>query len=136
MTAVVDAALIELLPGGRLALRGWRCETCGRLALASPELCPVCGARGGRTTHLAATARLQTWSRVVADPPYIIGYALAGDGEDGQEVRVFGPVAVDDEDRLQVGQAVAIGFRTGQTARGRERVHHYFAPQPEEVGTL
>jgi uncharacterized OB-fold protein len=131
MTAVVDPALIESLPGGDLALRGWRCDSCGRLALASPERCPVCGARGGRTTHLGRTARLQTWSRVMADPPYIVGYALAGDGEDDQEVRVFGPLAVDDEGRLRVGQQVAIGFRTGVTTRGRERAHHYFAPESE-----
>lgn len=124
----LDPALIEPLPGGDAALRGWRCDSCGRLTLGARELCPLCGAREGRATHLASEARLQTWTHVATERDYVIAYALAGDGEDEQEVRVFGLVDVDDEDELSFGQRVEIRFRDGPTPKGNALLHHYFVP--------
>jgi uncharacterized OB-fold protein len=127
----LDPALIEPLPGGEAALRGWRCGSCGRLTLGARELCPLCGSREGRATHLEPEASLQTWTHVAGEQGYIIGYAMAGDGEDEQEVRVFGLLDVDDEGELSFGQRLAIRFRSGPTVKGNSRLHHYFVPEAD-----
>jgi uncharacterized OB-fold protein len=127
----LDPALIEPLPDGEAALRGWRCGSCGRLTLGARDLCPLCGSREGRATHLEPEGTLQTWTHVATEHDYVIAYALAGDGEDDQEVRVFGPVDVDDENELSVGQRLEIRFRSGPTPKGTTKLHHYFVPRQE-----
>jgi uncharacterized OB-fold protein len=128
MTSVLDPALLAVdEPGPGPALRGWRCGSCGRLAFGLRRSCPTCGARGGRETLLERRGRLETWTRVFGETEYVVGYALVGDGEDDQEVRVFGPIDVADESGLAPGQELEVRFRTSALPAG-ERLHHYFAP--------
>jgi uncharacterized OB-fold protein len=125
--ALLDPALIAV-DDGEPSLRGWRCAACRRLAFGVKHVCPTCGSREGRETRLARTARLETWTRVFAQTEYVVGYALVGDGEDDQEVRVFAPLEVADEASLEPGQQVEIRFRTGTIVWGDERLHQYFVP--------
>jgi uncharacterized OB-fold protein len=126
-TAVLDDSLMAVGPTGP-ALRGWRCNSCGRLALGIKRLCPTCGSREGRETRLEAVGALETWTRVLGETAYVIGYAQVGDGEDEQRVRVFAPIDVADETGLRSGQPVELRFRVGTTVWGQERLHHVFTP--------
>jgi uncharacterized OB-fold protein len=120
---VLDAALVAA-DGG---LRGWRCDSCHRLVFGVKQICPNCGGRHGRETRLEQRARLETWTRVFGATDYIVGYCLVGDGEDDQEVRVFGPIDVTDEASLEPNQELEIRFKSSQLPNG-ERLHHYFVP--------
>jgi uncharacterized OB-fold protein len=126
-TAVLDEALIAVGPAGP-ALRGWRCNSCGRLAFGIKRRCPTCGARDGRETRLESVGVLETWTRVFGQTEYVIGYAQVGDGEDEQRVRVFAPIDVADESELESGRPVELRFKVGTTVWGEERLHHSFAP--------
>jgi uncharacterized OB-fold protein len=132
----VDALLVlplldETLVGreaisGQLWLIGWRCDRCQRLAFGQREICPACGGRGGRATRLERQARLETWTTVFTrDGSYSVAYCFIGDGEDQQEVRVFGPIAVDDELELRRGRRLELAFDHGDIA-DRDCVHHVF----------
>ncbi len=122
-----DATLIErLLPANELWLIGWRCGRCHRLAFGVRAICPVCGGREGHTTRLNRRTRLETWTTVyTGEGDYTVAYCMAGDGEDDQEVRVFGPVAAGDEDELHAGQPMWIAFDHSLIG-GRDCVHHVF----------
>jgi uncharacterized OB-fold protein len=128
VTAVLDQALIAI-EGGAPALRGWRCGSCGRLAFGVKRICPTCGAHEGRETKLQGVAALETWTRVFGQDDYVIAYALVGDGEDEQRVRVFAPVEAQDESALRPGLPVEIRFKVGTTVWGDERIHHFFTPE-------
>jgi uncharacterized OB-fold protein len=127
-TAVLDEGLILAAPAGPV-LRGWRCDSCGRLTFGVKRRCPTCGARSGRETRLESVATLETWTRVHGETEYVIGYGIVGDGADDQRVRVFAPIEVTDDSTLRAGQPVQIRFRVGTTVWGEERLHHYFAPE-------
>jgi uncharacterized OB-fold protein len=109
-----------------LSLIGWRCTRCARLSFGARRMCPFCGARSGRTTRLQDYGWLETWTTVSAkEHCYTVGYCMVGDGEDHQEVRVFGPLAVDDEAQLRSRQRIRVGFDQSEIA-GRNSVHHVF----------
>ena len=124
---VLDASLLALVAADSPVLRGWRCDSCHRLVFGVKLICPRCGSRDGRETRLEQRGRLETWTRVVGKTEYIVGYCLVGDGEDDQEVRVFGPLDVADESALRPNQPVEIRFKSSELAHG-ERIHHYFVP--------
>jgi hypothetical protein len=62
---------------------------------------------------------------------YIVGYCLVGDGEDDQEVRVFGPIDVTDESSLEPNQELEIRFKSSELPHG-ERLHQFFTPMRQE----
>ena len=126
---VFDPALVRTEPDGRYSLIGWRCSRCGRLAFGTRNVCPLCGFQGGRETRLSSISHLETWTRVVRhEGDYVVGYCLIGDGEDKQEVRVFGPIDVSDERLLSGGQPLEIRFDTSEIG-GLRRVHHVLTPR-------
>ena len=109
-----------------LLLIGWRCTRCARLSFGARRMCPFCGARSGRMTRLQEHGWLETWTTVSAkEHRYTVGYCMVGDGEDDQEVRVFGPLVADDEAHLRSRQRIRIGFDQSVIA-GRTSVHHVF----------
>jgi uncharacterized OB-fold protein len=116
-------------------LIGWRCARCGRLAFGRKRTCPVCGSRSGQLSRIEGPAELETWTTVYPKEGsrYSVGYCLAGDGQDEQRVRVFGPIVVADENELRIGQTMSIGFAHSHLD-GREACHHAFYPDPPEAG--
>lgn len=141
MIAVGDPVKLSTLPlfdatlltrtGDSLALVGWRCDRCDRLALGVRLMCPVCGASDGRTTTLLDHGTLETWTTVTTrDGSYMVAYALLRDGVDSQETRVFAPIAAESDDALTIGQSVRLGF-DHRVIAGIDSVHHVFLPNDE-----
>jgi crotonobetainyl-CoA:carnitine CoA-transferase CaiB-like acyl-CoA transferase/uncharacterized OB-fold protein len=109
-------------------LLGWRCAKCSVLALGEHAFCGVCGNKGGRITVLSNEGVLETWSSVATRAGgYIIGYALLGNEEDNQRVRVFGPIETPSEDTLVAGEHVVVEYRRSEI-NGKTRLHHVFVP--------
>lgn len=122
-----DETLLSRDGAGEPSLVGWRCDSCGRLAFGRKRICPICGATGGRETQLRRVGRLETWTTVsTKQGTYDIAYAMLNDGEDEQEVRVFGPIVAADIDGLEIGQQVSVEFDHSEIA-GVDSVHHAFS---------
>ncbi len=108
---------------GDVWLVGWRCSACDHLSFGARRICGLCGCRSGRLTRLSEHGVLDTWTTVIGQPSYVIGYCLVGDGEDAQTVRLFGPLAVSSEEHLLRGQAILLEF-TSSVIRAERRLHH------------
>jgi uncharacterized OB-fold protein len=99
--------------GAPLALRGSRCEVCGRSFFPARHWCSHCFSAGrlvdwtlpGRgVVHASTVVRVR--SAVGHAAPYAYGYVSLGDGA----VRIFAPFAEDAPDSFEPGRSVQLRF--------------------------
>lgn len=114
-------------PGRTVALRGSRCDRCGRIEFPSRTLCPTCGSVAA-AIPLGPRARLRTVTSVLHPPPgsrvpvpYVVGVAEFPEG-----ISILGLVVIDAQEHVTVGDPVdTIAYAPADVST------YGFLPRPE-----